>query len=171
MKQIFSVLSVTCVAFFTLFLSTTNVSCKKGDTGPKGDTGVANAIYSDWKTFTFSGGVVRPGDTFAFATIPAPKITKEVLDKAEIKVYANLNTAAAPNIVPIPYFDLVYGFWINIDYIEVGKINLVSDINASSIPFRYIIVNPTISANGRAATNNINWNDYKDVQAKLGLKD
>lgn len=169
MKQIFSVISVTCVAFFTLFLSTTNVSCKKGDTGPKGDTGVANAIYSAWANVTFSAGVPQPGDTFAFGTIAAPKITKDVLDKAEIKVYANLGTAAAPQIVPIPYLDLIYGFWINIDYIEVGKINLVSNVNASSVPFRYIIVNPTISANGRAAS--INWNNYSEVQKALNLKD
>ena len=169
MKQIFSVLSVTCVAFFTLFLSTTNVSCKKGDDGAKGDTGVANAIYSNWATVTFSGGVPQPGDTFAYATIAAPKITKEVLDKSEIKVYANLGTAAAPQIVPIPYLDLIYFFWINIDYIEVGKINLVSNVDASPVPFRYVIVNPSIPANGRAAT--INWNDYKEVQKALGLKD
>lgn len=166
MKQIFSVLSVTCVAFFTLFLSTTNVSCKKGDTGPKGDTGVANAIYSAWTNVTFSGSVIQPGDTVAVGTITAPKITKEVLDKAEIKVYANLGTAAAPQIVPIPYLDLIYGFWINIDYIEVGKINLVSNVNAS-VPYRYIIVNPSVPA--RVAT--INWNDYKEVQKALGLKD
>ena len=169
MKQIFSVLSVTCVALFTLFLSTTNVSCKKGDTGPKGDTGVANAIYSTWATVNFQGSVIQPGDTVAVATITAPKITKDVLDKAEIKVYANLGTAAAPQIVPIPYLDLVYGFWINIDYIEVGKIHLVSNVNASPVPFRYIIVNPTIPANGRAAT--IDWTKYSEVQKALNLKD
>lgn len=166
MKQVFSVLSVACVAFFTLFLSTTNVSCKKGDTGPKGDTGVANAIYSAWTNVTFSGAVLQTGDTVTTATINAPKITKDVLDKAEIKVYANLGTAAAPNVVPIPYLDLIYGFWINIDYIEVGKIHLMSNVNAT-LPYRYLIITGSVPARVAA----VNWNDYNAVKKLYNIPD
>lgn len=169
MKHVFSVLSVACVAFFTLFLSTTNVSCKKGDTGPKGDTGVANAIYSNWQTVTFSTYVIQPGDTIGTATMKATDITKDVLDKATIHVYANLGTAAAPDIVAIPYQDLLLaGIFINADF-EVGNINFVSNILATA-PYRYIIVKGTIPATGgRQAT--IDWSNYAEVKKALNLKD
>ena len=165
MKHVFSVLSVTCVAFFTIFLSTTNVSCKKGDTGPKGDTGVANAIYSAWKNVTFSGAVLQSGDTVGIATITAKEITKDVLDKAEIKVYVNLGTAAAPDIAPIPYYDGITGFWINVDF-EVGKINLIANGDGSA-SYRYIIIQGSVPA-GRSA---VNWNDYNAVKEYFKIPD
>jgi hypothetical protein len=168
MKHVFSVLSVTCVAFFTIFLSTTNVSCKKGDTGPKGDTGVANAIYSAWTNVQFSGAVLQSGDTVGVATITAPKITKDVLDKSLIKVYVNLGTAAAPNIAPLPYLDLINGFWINVDF-EVGKINLIANGDGSA-PYRYIIVEGTVPANGRSAAS-VDWNNYEEVKRVYNIKD
>jgi hypothetical protein len=165
MKHVFSVLSVASVAFFTLFLSTTNVSCKKGDTGPKGDTGVANAVYSAWATVNFAAQVVQPGDTVYTATIDAPAITKDVLDKGTIHVYVNLNTAAAPDIFPLPYFD--GGAIINPDF-EIGKINLISNVPATA-PYRYIIITGSVPA-GRLATN-VDWKSYPSVQAFYGLKD
>jgi hypothetical protein len=165
MKQIFSVLSVTCVAFFTLFLSTTNVSCKKGDTGPKGDTGVANAIYSAWITPTFEGAVLNSGDTVGVATITAPKITKDVLDKATIKVYVNLGSATEPNIYPIPYLNPISFIWINVDF-EVGKINLTSNIDATA-PYRYIIVTGSVPA----ARSALNWDNYNAVKEYYKIPD
>jgi hypothetical protein len=165
MKHVFSVLSVACVAFFTLFLSTTNVSCKKGDTGPKGDTGVANVVYSAWKNVTFGGAVLQNGDTVGVATITAPEITKDILDKGSIHVYANFNTAADPDIVAIPFLD-ISGFYISADF-TVGKINLVSSDDASA-PYRYVVVRGSIPA-GRQAT--INWNNYAEVKQALNLKD
>ncbi|MBO9201220.1 MULTISPECIES: hypothetical protein [Niastella] len=168
MKQVFSVLSVACVAFFTLFLSTTNVSCKKGDTGPKGDTGVANSVYSAWKTVTYQAAVIQPGDTVGVATLKAPEITKDVLDKGMIHVYANLGTAAAPDIVQIPYQDFyLTGIYVNVDY-EVGNINFVSNILANGL-YRYIIVTGTIPAGGRQAT--VDWNNYEEVKKFYNLKD
>ncbi|OQP51853.1 hypothetical protein A4H97_27000 [Niastella yeongjuensis] len=169
MKHVFSVLSVACVAFFTLFLSTTNVSCKKGDTGPKGDTGVANAIYSPWIDVQFTdGALVRPGDTVAVATIPAPQITKDVLDKGLVKVYANFGTAADPNIVAIPYLEPTGYFWVNANF-EVGNINLSSSWDADfSAPYRYIIITGTVPTNGRQ---NVNWNDYNEVKKLYNIKD
>jgi hypothetical protein len=168
MKQVFSVLSVTCVAFFTLFLSTTNVSCKKGDTGPKGDTGVANAVYSAWLNVPFTS----QGDTIFFSTINAPKLTKDVIDKGEIKVYINLGTAASPDIAPIPYFD--GAVLINPDF-EVGKINLVSNANAGTttqagntyFQYRYILITGSVPA--RRET--IDWNNYAEVQKAYNIPD
>jgi hypothetical protein len=167
MKHVFSVLSVACVAFFTLFLSTTNVSCKKGDTGPKGDTGVANVVYSAWKNVTFSGAVLQSGDTVGVATITAPEITKDILDKGSIHVYANLGSATDPDVVAIPFLD-ISGFYISADF-TVGKINLLASGDASA-PYRYVVVRGSIpAAGGRQAT--IDWNNYAAVKNALNIKD
>jgi hypothetical protein len=172
MKHVFSVLSVTCVAFFTIFLSTTNVSCKKGDTGPKGDTGVANMIYSAWQDVSYTRQVPSPGDTIYVAAIPAPKMTKDVLDKDEIKVYINFGTAADPDIAPIPYFD--GGVIINPDF-EVGSINLVSNVNAGTqtsagnkyFQYRYILITGSVPARRDASF----WNNYAEVQRAFNIPD
>ena len=69
MKHVFSVLSVTCVAFFTIFLSTTNTGCKKGDDGAKGDTGTANVMFSPWLDVDYAPTLNNAGDTVIwFAT-------------------------------------------------------------------------------------------------------
>ncbi|HEY1199394.1 MAG TPA: hypothetical protein VGE79_00360, partial [Niastella sp.] len=87
----------------------------------------------------------------------------EVLDKAEIKVYANIGTAAAPDIIPIPYFNGL--FLINVDY-EVGKINLVSNGDGSA-PYRYIIITGSVPA----ARSAVNWNDYNAVKQYFKIPD
>src|SRR4051812_8686716 len=103
MKQVFSVLSISCVALLTIFLSTTSTGCKKGDDGAKGHTGTANVKYSPWTDVTFSPAKNTAGDTVAWtATMNAPQITKNILDSGVVKVYVNVNTAADPYVVPLP---------------------------------------------------------------------
>src|SRR5687767_1319043 len=103
MKHVFSVLSVTCIAFFTIFLSSTNTGCKKGDDGAKGDTGTANVMFSKWETVIFDPAVnTTTGDTVAWTgTLPAPKLTKGIIDSGIVKVYVNVNTAADPAVFPL----------------------------------------------------------------------
>jgi hypothetical protein len=125
---------------------------------------VANAIYSAWTNVKFSGAVLQSGDTVGVATITAPKITKEVLDQATIKVYVNFGTTAAPNIAPVPYLDLISGIYVNVDF-EVGKINLISNVDASA-PYRYIIITGSVPA--RMA---VNWNDYNAVKEYYKIPD
>jgi hypothetical protein len=171
MKHVFSVLSVACVAFFTLFLSTTNVSCKKGDTGPKGDTGVANAVYSAWLDVTYKMQVPQPGDTGYVATITAPKLDQTALDKGSIHVYFNFGSATQSDIVPLPYFD---GSNIINPSFGLNTITLVSNVNASTVTsggskvhqYRYIIVNGSVP--GRQA---VNWNNYAEVKELYNIKD
>jgi len=165
MKHVFSVLSVVSVAFFTLFLSTTNVSCKKGDTGPKVDTGVANAIYSPWLDVTLTS----QGDTVFYKDIDAPKLTKDVLDKGEIKVYFNWGTPAQPDVTPLPYFD--GGYLIQPSF-SVGKISIFSNVPASTnastkqYQYRYILIQGSVPA--RSA---VNLNDYKTVKEYYNIPD
>jgi hypothetical protein len=190
MKQMF--LRCTSVFLFSALLLVS--ACKKGDDGPagekgdkgdKGDTGAngatgkagaANVIYSPWIDVTFA-----QADTFFEASIDAPKIVDSIIQKGEVKVFWNINTATSPNIVGLPFQDngLITGskdFFI-FPIVAPGKIFIESAYNVSTRPsqqdanvkafqYRYMIIPGGVAA--RTATN---WNDYKQVQAYLGLKD
>lgn len=169
-------------------------ACKKGDTGPAGEkgdkgdagatgatgatgkTGTANVIYSAWQDLTFSAvdtGVLA-------ASITAPKVVDSIIQKGEVKVYWNINTASNPTVVALPYSDagLVFGVPdLQITpLVKVGTIYLYSNYNVSSFTstttnekvwqYRYVIIPGGVSA--RSA---VNWNDYSQVKSYLGLKD
>jgi hypothetical protein len=178
MKHVFSVLSVTCVAFFTIFLSTTNTGCKKGDDGAKGDTGTANVMYSPWLDVDYSPTLNNAGDTVIwFGTLAAPKLTKKVLDSGVVKVYINIGSAADPLIFPLPITDL-YAL-TNISqlgmYFTIGNIELYCDIDAGTVTsggvkqgqYRYVII-PGGVPTGRSA---VNWNNYEDVKKRFNIPD
>ena len=163
MKHVFSVLSMAAVILLTVFATTTG--CKKGDTGPKGDTGVANAIYSPWFDVTMNS----QGDTIFWKDIDAPKLTKDILDKGSIKVYINFGTPAQPDVSPLPYFD--GGLIINPSF-SVGKISLISNLPVSTSTttkqgqYRYILIQGSVPA--RSA---VNFNDYNAVKAAYKIPD
>jgi hypothetical protein len=180
-----SVLVLSAALFFT--------ACKKGDAGPAGETGApgptgatgatgstgktgtANVIYSAWMDVPFTAV-----DTFFQATITAPKIVDSIIQKGEVKVYWNVNTAASPTIVSLPFADrgLLFGVadLIVTPLVKVGNIYLLANYDVSSFTppntsdkvwqYRYIIV-----PGGVTARSAVNWNDYKQVQQYLGLKD
>lgn len=147
-----------------------------GPTGPKGDTGVANVIYSAWLDVPFTAEVDQ-GDTLGFnATINATKLTAAILNNGDVKVYVNLGTTANPAVAPLPLDALLFGVLIS-PYFQVGKINLIASENVSTqtvaggqktLQYRYILI-PGGTASGRMM--NINWNNYAEVKAYLGLKD
>lgn len=189
MKHMFlrctSVLLLSAGLFFT--------ACKKGDTGPqgekgekgdKGDTGgtgaagkpgTANVIYSAWQDVTFNAV-----DTGVYAaTITAPKVVDSIVQKGEVKVFWNINNAGNATVVSLPYTDagLVFGVALHITpLVKVGNIYLQATHNVSSFTsttsndkvwqYRYVII-----PGGVAARSAVNWNDYKQVQQYLGLKD
>ncbi|MBC9911416.1 collagen-like triple helix repeat-containing protein [Chitinophaga varians] len=152
-----------------------------GPTGPKGDTGTVNVIYSDWldvaykpDTVHLAGGKI---DTLGYyADITAPKLTTNILTKGELKVYINLSTAADPVITPLPYTDLKSGLYIKyvayqqtIQLDSNGDISTVQNNAGTKLhQYRYILI-----PGGTAArkSNAINWNNYQEVKAYLGLKD
>ena len=156
-----------------------------GPQGPAGPAGTANVIYSAWLDVTYTpikdtDAVTHVVDTVAWtAQINAPGITNTLLTSGEIKVYFNANSAATPAVFPLPITDL-YALTgvLNINvYFTVGKINLYSTDDGSTFTdtgtkywqYRYILI-PGGTSGGRMA-NAINWNNYKEVQAYLGLKD
>jgi hypothetical protein len=167
MKHVFSVFSVACVVAFTLFLSTTSSGCKK-EKGDKGDTGVANMRYSAWFDVpTFQPVKNNAGDTVYFTqSVDAPLITDSVLNKGDIKVFVNVGTAAAPNVISLPLGTSL------IPIFSKGKITFQGDDDYSTFTsngsktwqYRYVVLNGTIA--GRRANMS-----YQEVQQLLGIKD
>ena len=158
----------------------------QGPAGPQGPAGTANVIYSNWLPVTFTpidenGDPILDPDTQEpvawLAEIPAPTLTNDILTKGEIKVYVNVGTAATPVVVPLPLTDFYALFGVvNLNaFYSLNKINLVSTQDASTVTdqgqtynqYRYILIPGVVP--GRMAT--INWNNYAEVKAYLGLKD
>src|SRR6478735_8899217 len=76
-----------------------------GPAGATGATGTANVIYSAWTDVTYSPVDANADGTTDFlgAQINAPKLVDSILQKGDIKMYMNIGTTAAPQIVNIPY--------------------------------------------------------------------
>jgi len=183
MKKAMNLLLYTLCVTMTLYL----VSCSKGDDGAQGPpgpagaagaagapgpAGTANVIYSPWiDTLNFlpikdtNGTIV---DTIGyFADISAPKVDLAMLNQGSIKVYVNLGTADDPVVFPIPFNN---GFVFIDSYFFLGtiEINSNADLTQFQLPFRYILIPGGTPAR---SPNSIDWNNYKEVQKYLGLKD
>ncbi|MEO6328472.1 MAG: hypothetical protein ABIO55_06050 [Ginsengibacter sp.] len=146
-----------------------------GVNGPAGPAGTANVIYSDWiDTTTWQPDIVITGtvmDTIGFfAVINAPKLDLTMLNTGEMKVYVNVNSTANPVVYPLPYNN---GLFIDVLF-YLNSIQLYSNGDLTDVPFRYILI-PGGTKSGRGINGvpgtTINWSDYKQVKAYLGLKD
>lgn len=147
-----------------------------GPQGPQGDPGTANVIYSGWLDVEFEA-VVDAGDTIAFeGSIDVPKLTQEILNTGEIKVYFNGGTAAASAVFPLPMTDLFFGYLLSTTF-YLNEIYMIANFDASTgldennqkvQQYRYVIIPGGTTAR---TSKSIDWNNYKEVQAYLGLKD
>jgi hypothetical protein len=138
-----------------------------GPQRPAGQAGTANVIYSDW-TDTLTYGLLAAPDTIAGALL-APSLTADILNNGEIKVYANLNTTADPFVVPLPLhggFFLGDGGFVDVAFFT-GEIDIISNRNIDGLLLRYILV----PGGTHARMAKINWDNYNEVKAYLGLKD
>lgn len=151
-----------------------------GAPGPKGDTGTANVIYSPWLDVTYAADTVHNGsviDTLWWlANITANKLTQAILDRGEIKVYMNWGTQTDPDVAPLPILDVFFtGLIINPEFL-VQRIDLYANFNASTVTqggqkylqYRYILI-PGSVPSGRVKA--VDWNNYNEVKAYLGLTD
>jgi hypothetical protein len=161
------------------------VACKKGDTGPQGPPGdpgaqgaqgpagppgVTNVVYSDWLDVTFEP---NEDSTNWFATIAAPKLTQDIVDNGEIKVYVNLGTSDLSAVAPLPYFD--GGNIINPIFFA-DTIFLIANVDASTtndpdlggtvLQYRYVLIPGSEVA---ALPSNINLDKYADVKKYFKL--
>lgn len=151
-----------------------------GAQGPKGDTGTANVIYSAWLDVVYAPDTVHIGtlvDTVGFfANITAPKLTAAILNSGEMKVYFNFGSTASADVVPLPFFDVYSDLSIAPDFL-LQRIFLYSNANASTVTqagvkrfqYRYILI-PGSVPSGRVMQT-VDWNNYNQVKAYLGLKD
>ncbi|MGC4037923.1 MAG: hypothetical protein QM764_18315 [Chitinophagaceae bacterium] len=172
-----SKLLLPCLVCATIMIF---VACKKGDTGPAGPAGTtgatgatgaagpagtANVIYSDWTdTLTYYLTTATTTDTI-FGDLSVPKLTADILNSGDIKVYVNLGSADDPLVVPLPYTGGDGGYILT--YFFTGGIEIESNLNIDGIPIRYVLI-----PGGTAARTykQINWNNYAEVKAYLGLK-
>ena len=178
--------------YYMLAVALMTTACKKGDDGPKGekgdkgdagaqgtpgskgdkgDPGTANVSYSAWLDLAFAKDSAS-GDFFA--QIKEAKVTDNLLSTGEIKVFVNLGTPATKVVAPLPFVDVVDGVQIN-PLFAVGIIQIGANGNASTVvdqngnkrrQYRYVLI-----PGGTAVRRNVNWNNYEEVKALLGLKD
>lgn len=174
--------------YYMLAISLTVTACKKGDTGPqgekgdkgdagaagnkgdkgdKGDPGTANVFYSGWKNLTFA---LNSTSTAYIAQMTEAKLTSDFLSTGEIKVYVNLGTPASPAVSPLPYVEEEIQIR---PFYGTGRIQINANVNASTtttgaLQYRYILI-PGGSA--LRMSQKVDWNNYEEVKAYLGIKD
>ena len=141
-----------------------------GSQGPAGAAGTTNVLYSDWiDTTTWIADTVHNGvtiDTLGyFADLDVPALDITILNRGEIKVYMNLsNDPTFPVILPLPFNN--GSVFVNPVFLP-NIIELSSNADLTAVPFRYIL----IPGGTHARMAKINWNNYNEVKAYLGLKD
>jgi len=141
-----------------------------GSQGPAGAPGTANVIYSDWiDTTTWIAHTVHNGTTIDtlgyFADLDVPALDTNILNRGEIKVYVNVsNDPTFPIVFPLPFNN---GSLFIDPVFAPNIIELSSNGDLTHFPFRYIL----IPGGTHARTAKINWNNYNEVKAYLGLKD
>jgi hypothetical protein len=140
-----------------------------GSQGPKGDTGVANVIYSQWLDVAF---VPNTDSSNWNAVIPAPKLTNEILNQGEIKVYVNFNTPADPIVFPLPYIN---GGVIISPLFFKDTIALLSTVDASTLidpagkffQYRYVLIPGAVLA---MKPDHVNLDNYLELKKYLKLE-
>ncbi|SFB12579.1 hypothetical protein SAMN05660845_1757 [Flavobacterium swingsii] len=150
----------TIKKFFVItILSIFVISCSKPDDGAMGPTGTANVIYSDWATTTFT----NVGEWKA--TIIAPKITEDIVNKGTVLVYMRGNSSN-PVAVPLNYVN--GSDYISIIY-EIGQIYIYSMNDRSSYSFRYIIIPGGVSVSGKTTPSDFQKMSYSEVCKTLNI--
>lgn len=177
--------------FYYMLAATLMITaCKKGDTGPqgekgdkgdagaqgsqgtKGDPGAANVQYSAWLDLAYAKDAASG---VFFTQISEPKITDNLLSTGEIKVYVNLGSADSKVVMPLPFVD---GEAQITSLYAPGIIELDANFNASTgtssatgkkvRQYRYVLIPGGTSVR---MDKSVNWNNYEEVKAYLGLKD
>lgn len=135
----------------------------KGDAGaqgPKGDVGTANVIYSPWTSVSFSGS-----GTLYTGTLTAPKITQEVVDKADIRVY----WSESGRVLTLPYAETIGTTTYTVHQrIYVGRVDFRASYALSTQQFRYVII-PGGTPSGRLA--GVDLTNYAAVKEAFNIPD
>ncbi len=193
-----NLLSIACCILIATMLFT---SCSKegpagatgatgaaGPAGPTGPAGVpgapgapgtANVIYSEWLDVAFGIDTIITingvKDTTYIGGFNVPKLSNDILTKGEIKVYWNINTAAAPVIIPLPFVSARNGSYIQplfgLQAIELdasdnfGTYTFTGSTTKYS-QFRYILIPGSVT--GRSM---VDLNNYEAVKEYYHIPD
>jgi hypothetical protein len=127
-----------------------------GQTGATGATGTTNVFYSDWLDLIPNKLPSRE------TTIIAPKITQNVMDNSDVRVYIKIGSLVSA----LPYADLS-------SWLLLGKVVIAvagnSTIN-TGLKVRYIII-PGGTSIGSGRISSVDYTDYEAVMAYYDLKD
>ncbi len=146
-----------------------------GATGAPGPTGTANVIFSPWLDVTYTVDKAQNGDTLGFfANITAQKLSADILNGGEMKVYFNYGSTAQPDVAPMPITDPFFGLFTTVDFF-VQRIYIYSSFDAGTFTqsgnkfqqHRYIL----IPGGTGARVAQPDWNDYNKVKAFYNLPD
>ncbi len=100
------------------------LGCAKGDrgpTGPKGDPGTANVIYSDWFSPPTWNAVTEFGIAWRTYTMGAPSLTQDVVDHGAVLVYMRFigyDPAVVQLPVVLPDVGLSFSFRARVDSVR-----------------------------------------------------
>lgn len=131
-----------------------------GAQGPKGDAGTANVIYSPWTSVTFAGS----GSSYT-GNVTAARITQEVLDKADIRVYWN----ESGRVLSLPYSETLGSATYTVHQrFYVGRVELKASYALGTQQMRYVII-PGGVASGRMAA--LDLDSYEAVKKAFNLPD
>ena len=126
---------------------------------------------------------MTPDSSIWAAEINAPKLVDSIINKGEIKVYWNIGSDSTNSqfVTPLPVIDLfLFGGLISVNpYFSPQTITMLTNVDISSFvdngnnysQFRYILIPGGTAGRAAPGGKTINWNNYNEVKAYLGLKD
>lgn len=144
------------------FISTLLFACSKeeGPEGPKGDTGSANVIYSDWFDTQLSNSIVTVSASF---TVDEPLIDSNIMNSGTVLVYGKRDDIVAVTVVyQLP---IVFGasrqqsFYYRVESEKIRITVAANDQGGSAgegdfiEQYRYIIIPGGVSVNDKSAQN------------------
>lgn len=131
-----------------------------GAQGPKGDVGTANVIYSPWSSVTFSGS----GSSY-IGNLVAAKITQDVLDKADVRVY----WSESGRVLTLPYAETISATTYTVHQrFYVGRVELKASYALGPQQFRYVIIPGGVASGRRGA---IDLDNYQAVKQAFNIPD
>jgi hypothetical protein len=137
-------------------------SCSKGSTGPAGPAGPAgpdSVAYSAWTPLALT---YVAADTLFEETITAPSITQAILDSGIILSYVNFQEQNGTYHV-IPTVGLL-GAALFEDF-SVGKINIASVQDYSTLPYRYVTIPGSLKTGNSASTQKVKGYTIQELKA------
>jgi len=142
-------------------LITGMISCSKGSTGPAGPAGPAgpdSVMYSPWTPLALT---YVPKDTLFEQTINAPSITKAILDSGVILSYVNFQDSSGYHVIPTAG---LIGIGVFEDF-AVGKINISSIRDFSTLPYRYVTIPGSLKTGNSASTQKVKGYTIEELKA------